>query len=1044
MKKSEKIPNHEILLDNLGKIAYTLDRTYLSRLSNDYTVLPFDEYYNSNGDITFKSNIRALKVDRWVYDKDEKVSDCFKNVLSVFSGTENTLALVINRTPSGNEMFFVSKNIGQGKNEDSRNDINLLKDSLLGNFQGTKATILDTRSSEKGIREELNFSEYKSVATVSNIPSEKSKEFISQGIDKLLNGVVPKDDEDSYCVIILAESIPQMLTREILNGYQEMATAITPFASYQFQAGENATETEGEMKSLSHSDSISHSVTKTHSVNVGLQGGVFSAIAGGHTTGLSASIFGLGPNIAKNVTSSTGANLSGSLGYGYSWGTTDTKGRTDTRTKGTNHSISIGSSENTTYTYKSYTVSDIIEKLEMTMKRINKSQGVGLWKYSSYVFSNDAKNSKNVANFLRSLTQGEESFIEPSYIQEWSFENTNSIDCFTEIQKYLQHFCHPVFFNRNENMIVTPNVNLSTTELAEVFAFPRNSIQGIPVVECAKFGREAHSLDTLKSDFEIGYSHHMYTDDINNPILISKDELTKHTFITGSTGSGKSNTIYKMIEKALEDKDVSFMVIEPTKGEYKDKFGYRDDVKVLGTNYKKTDLLRLNPFSFPDDIHVLEHIEIIIDIFNVCWPLYAAMPAILKESIERAYVSAGWDVYLSECKYTSSKGYKLYPTFDDVLKQIDVVLKESKYSDESKGNYIGALSTRIRSLTNGLYSQIFTPHEYSGEELFDSNVIIDLSRVRSIETKSLIMGLLVVKMQEYRMANHKNNNSNLRHITVLEEAHNLLKRTSTEQSSEGSNLVGKSVEMLANAIAEMRTYGEGFIIADQSPGLLDMSVIRNTNTKIILRLPDFQDRELVGRAASLNDNQIIELAKLKVGVAAVYQNNWLEPVLCKIHKSESEERKYEYKTDINKPNVDISELLAFLVLNNEQRVDVNADNIESLEELTFKLNLSSETKLDIIKFLREKNSVASNELRSKIIYNIFKADESITDTSKDKNDIKKWVESVVKELNPNIEQLNNSEQIKILLNIVKEYNNCVNNHDSQNLFIKLVDFYKNR
>ena len=32
----------------------------------------------------------------------------------------------------------------------------------------------------------------------------------------------------------------------------------------------------------------------------------------------------------------------------------------------------------------------------------------------------------------------------------------------------------------------------------------------------------------------------------------------------------------------------------------------------------------------------------------------------------------------------------------------------------------------------------------------------------------------------------------------------------------------------------MRTYGEGFVIADQSPGLLDMSVIRNTNTKIVL------------------------------------------------------------------------------------------------------------------------------------------------------------------------------------------------------------------
>lgn len=130
-------------------------------------------------------------------------------------------------------------------------------------------------------------------------------------------------------------------------------------------------------------------------------------------------------------------------------------------------------------------------------------------------------------------------------------------------------------------------------------------------------------------------------------------------------------------------------------------------------------------------------------------------------------------------------------------------------------------------------------------------------------------------------------NTRLKHVTVLEEAHNLLKRTSTEQASEISNLLGKSVEMLASSIAEMRAYGEGFIIADQSPGLLDMSVIRNTNTKIIMRLPDMSDRELVGRAAGLNDDQIVELGKLETGVAAIVQSGWVEAVLCKVDEFKS-------------------------------------------------------------------------------------------------------------------------------------------------------------
>ena len=129
-------------------------------------------------------------------------------------------------------------------------------------------------------------------------------------------------------------------------------------------------------------------------------------------------------------------------------------------------------------------------------------------------------------------------------------------------------------------------------------------------------------------------------------------------------------------------------------------------------------------------------------------------------------------------------------------------------------------------------------------------------------------------------------NSALKHLTVLEEAHNILKRVSTEQSQEGSNMAGKSVEMITNAIAEMRTYGEGFVIVDQSPTSVDKAAIKNTNTKIVMRLPDEDDRKVSGKAAGMNDKQIDEIAKLPTGVAVVYQNDWVSPVLCKIDRME--------------------------------------------------------------------------------------------------------------------------------------------------------------
>lgn len=285
---------------------------------------------------------------------------------------------------------------------------------------------------------------------------------------------------------------------------------------------------------------------------------------------------------------------------------------------------------------------------------------------------------------------------------------------------------------------------------------------------------------------------------------------------------------------------------------------------------------------------------------------------------------------------------ELYPTFADVARNIKTIIDSSEYDSENKGAYKGSLLTRLQSLSNGINGMIFTTDEIPMSKLFDENVIVDLSRVGSSETKSLIMGMLVLKLQEYRMTQGEMN-ADLKHITVLEEAHNLLKRTSTNQSAESGNLQGKSVEMIANAIAEMRTYGEGFIIADQAPGLLDMAAIRNTNTKIILRLPDQSDRELVGRAANLNESQIAELAKLPCGVAAVYQNEWVQPVLCKVNRYEVSDNAYSY-TEIGEDIVtrDAAALIAIA------------------EKLSNGIKIDKETVLTEMLPILQKNCIASS------------------------------------------------------------------------------------
>ncbi len=212
------------------------------------------------------------------------------------------------------------------------------------------------------------------------------------------------------------------------------------------------------------------------------------------------------------------------------------------------------------------------------------------------------------------------------------------------------------------------------------------------------------------------------------------------------------------------------MVVEPAKGEYKQVFGSDEDVAVFGTNPTITPLLKINPFSFPEGIHILEHLDRLVELFNVCWPMYAAMPAVLKKAIEQAYQDCGWDLISSVNTYSKT----IFPTFADVLRTIREIIDSSEYDNDNKGAYKGALLTRLESLTTGIYQLMFTEDEISSEKLFDENVIVDLSRLGSSETKSLIMGLLILKMQEYRMVSSQGMNQQLRHVTVLEEAHNLL------------------------------------------------------------------------------------------------------------------------------------------------------------------------------------------------------------------------------------------------------------------------------
>lgn len=953
----------EIISKNLGAVGIEIYQAYLKQLKNVYKPIN-----TAIGNFDELNRIRYFDISKWVTDSEEKNLDKLVNVYQVLSEEDCNIALIYHRTIEKCKVTLgvVNTDLSQPDPSKVKTYEARLQSALKGNFPGVELkTNMGRRDNYGvGIPEELKSviksTDVKSVAIVSNLASEKSENFISQSMEKLLDGIVPQTQSDEYTVVLLAKPICNQL--ESKNRLFELYSALAPYATWQT----NYTYTT--------SDAINSSANL--GVNLGISAGVQSSIAnatGTNTPRLNKDIRAEEKNKVdfkegmlntlkkmvgmyapiqdtQTITATNGYQANANFGISFA--------------RSSSVTAQIGLNEGITQSYTNYGVLHTLEIIENQLKRVEESAALGMWEFASYIISDNPIVANNVAHMYLALTQGEESYITNATVNLWDGQEDGEIA--QTILANVQKLQHPVFGLKGSvkdewlmyPTLVTPSTTLSGKELAKSLNFPRKSVSGLPVLQCASFGREIRKFtdDKNKSrEINVGKVYHMRKDE-ETIVSLDIDSLTSHVFITGSTGTGKSNTIYQMIN-ALHDKGVKYLIIEPAKGEYKNIFG--DSARVYGTNIAKTDLLKVNPFSFPEDIHVLEHIDRIVEIFNACWPMYAAMPAVLKDAIEKSYEKVGWNLRNSLCEPLK------FPTFADLIETLPNVMASSLYSADTKSDYVGALITRVQSLTNGINGQIFcSGTELSDKDLFEQNVIVDLSRVGSSETKSLLMGVIVMKLQEYRLHFEKMNEE-LLHVTILEEAHNLLRKTSIGQSQEGANLQGKAVEMITNSIAEMRTYGEGLIIADQAPALLDEAVIRNTNTKIILRLPDENDRELVGSSIALSDNQKLELAKLPKGVAAVYQNDWVEAILCHFEEYKNVVP-FSYQYYDNYQTICNFMKKVFFISDNYEIKNEDADIIR---EWLKSLRVSSKTK-NILNFVLEGN-IANDEEKEIVAYNVF-------------------------------------------------------------------------
>lgn len=400
--------------------------------------------------------------------------------------------------------------------------------------------------------------------------------------------------------------------------------------------------------------------------------------------------------------------------------------------------------------------------------------------------------------------------------------------------------------------------------------------------------------------------------DHGNPIRgmhlhLSKNDLNKHLFVCGLTGSGKTTTVKHILKSLTQQQEkVPFLVLESAKRDYRQLLAddiFKGNLNIFTIGDGMVSPIRFNPFYIQEGVHPLVHIDYLKAIFNASFSLYGPMPSIVEKCLHAIYIKKGWDLTLGthpnfvdskgnrdEKRYELEEHFYCFPTLTDLKDEVDYYIKnELDYQGELRDNIRTAIVVRLESLCVGAKGLMFNTHNFFPiEKLLSKNTILEMESLADDDDKAFFVGLVLVLLSEYRQkenpaVNPGMNNKGLRHFMVIEEAHRLLKNVDSERTTEMmGNPKGKAVEVFSNILAEMRSLGQGVAVVEQIPSKISPDVIKNSNTKIVHRLVSRDDQSLLAGSLSIDDHEALYLNRLKTGHALCHKEGMGRPVECVI------------------------------------------------------------------------------------------------------------------------------------------------------------------